>query len=30
MILVTRTGFEILTKNLPSTAAEIERVMHKP
>jgi len=27
MILVTRTGFEILTKNLPYTAAEIERVM---
>jgi len=27
MILVARTGFEILTKNLPYTAAEIERVM---
>jgi len=27
MILVTRTGFEILTKNLPYTAAEIERAM---
>ena len=27
MILVTRTGFEILTKNLPYTAADIERVM---
>ena len=30
MILVTRTGFEILTKNLPYTAAEIERLMHHP
>lgn len=27
MILVTRTGSEILTKNLPYTAAEIERAM---
>lgn len=27
MILVTKTGYEILTKGLPSTAAEIERVM---
>ena len=29
MILITRTGFEILTKNLPSTAAEIERAMRR-
>ena len=28
MILVTRSGVEILTKNLPYTAAEIERSMH--
>lgn len=27
MILVTKTGYEILTKGLPSTAAEIERAM---
>lgn len=29
MILVTRTGYEILTKGLPSTAAEIEQAMHQ-
>ena len=29
MILVTSTGYEILTKGLPSTAAEIERAMHR-
>jgi Xaa-Pro aminopeptidase len=27
MILVTRSGYEILTKGLPSSAAEIERAM---
>jgi Xaa-Pro aminopeptidase len=30
MILVTPTGYEILTKGLPSTAAEIERAMRRP
>ena len=30
MILVTPTGFEILTKGLPYTAAEIERAMRPP
>ena len=29
MTLVTRTGFEILTRNLPYTAADIERVMQR-
>ena len=29
MILVTRGGHEILTKNLPYTAAEIERAMRR-
>ena len=29
MILVTPTGYEILTKGLPSTAAEIERAMRR-
>ena len=29
MILVTKTGYEILTKGLPSTAAEIEQAMHR-
>ena len=29
MILVTQTGYEILTKGLPSTAAEIERAMRR-
>jgi len=27
MILVTRTGYEILSRGLPTTAAEIERAM---
>jgi Xaa-Pro aminopeptidase len=27
MILVTRTGYEFLTKGLPTTAAEIEQAM---
>ncbi len=30
MILITRTGAEILTKNLPYSAAEIERAMQHP
>ena len=30
MILVTATGYEILTKGLPNTAAEIERAMRRP
>ena len=29
MILVTKTGYEILTKGLPSTAAEIEQAMRR-
>jgi Xaa-Pro aminopeptidase len=29
MILVTKNGYEVLTKALPSTAAEIERAMRK-
>jgi Xaa-Pro aminopeptidase len=29
MILVTRGGYEILTKNLPYSAAEIERAMRQ-
>jgi len=29
MVLVTRTGYEILTKGLPSTAAEIEHAMRR-
>lgn len=30
MILVTSTGYEILTSGLPSTAAEIQRAMRRP
>ena len=30
MILITRSGVEILTKGLPYTAGEIERAMHRP
>jgi Xaa-Pro aminopeptidase len=30
MILVTSTGYEILTSGLPNTAAEIERAMRRP
>ena len=29
MILVTKTGYEILTRGLPSTAAEIEQAMRR-